>query len=130
MREVGCVINLEGRAMYWHEPQDRSVASIPDSRSLWDILWENRVLVSGFAHTHPGLGPAVPSSTDLSTFKAIEAGLGMRLEWWIATGDQIALIRWTSSRGYVASTPPYEQLWLAELRIRSGFPVVSGSPAV
>jgi hypothetical protein len=57
-------------------------------------FWENRERVSGFAHTHPGSGLPEPSHTDLTTFAAVEAGLGKRLNWFILTEDSFRLYRW------------------------------------
>ena len=91
MKEVGVLIDLEGQPIYWHLPEDRSSGALPDSRNLWDVIWENRDKVSGFAHTHPGYGKPGPSYTDITTFAAIETGLGRRLHWWIATGDQLSV---------------------------------------
>ena len=73
----------------WHEPPGRTGGSIPDTRDLWDILWENRQLVVGFAHSHPGLGIPQPSYTDLTTFYAVETGLGRPIAWWITSADTL-----------------------------------------
>lgn len=75
MIEVGVVIGLDFRPRYWHLPPGRTAGSIPDTRSLWDVLWEQRADVAGFAHSHPGSGVPGPSHTDVTTFAAIEAGL-------------------------------------------------------
>jgi hypothetical protein len=82
-REVAMVFDKEGRALYWLDGS--SGAAVPDSRSLWDVLWENRENLGGVAHTHPWDGPTSPSGTDLTTFAAIEAGLGKKLIWPIIT---------------------------------------------
>ena len=50
-----------------------------------DRIWSNRDRIGGVAHTHPWEGTTSPSSTDLTTFAAIEAGLGKRLYWPIVT---------------------------------------------
>lgn len=83
--ETALVFDKDGHVIYWHEPPGRSGGSLPDSRSLWDILWEWRNSLGGIAHTHPWDGPTSPSGTDLSTFRAIEVGLGKRLLWPIIT---------------------------------------------
>ena len=88
MIETAVVIGPEG-PLYWHLPPDRTGGSIPDSRALWDVLWEHRKYVVGVAHTHPGWGPPGPSRTDLTTFIAIQKGLGRDLVWWIASQDHI-----------------------------------------
>jgi hypothetical protein len=94
MKEAGVVIDHDGHALHWHAPQGRTVASIPDSRPLWEVLWENREHVFGFAHTHPCNGIPGPSGTDLSTFKAVEAGLGRRLMWFILSEDHASVTFW------------------------------------
>ncbi len=91
--EAGAVLDLLGNPLYWHIPKDRTGGSLPDSRSLWDIFWENKGNISGFAHSHPS-GMATPSHTDLTTFAAVEKGLGQRLDWWIVTPHYLILTRW------------------------------------
>jgi hypothetical protein len=129
--EAGAVIDMEGKAFHWHLPEGRSGGSLPDSQSLWDVLWENRKRVYGFAHSHPGSGIPGPSLTDITTFAAIEAALGKRLNWWICTSDEFALFRWRGSErldyimvmhvspilGGTSSTPA----WLDELRRLSNY---------
>ncbi len=95
MKEAGAVVSNDGKVVYWHAPNDRNIGALPDSRSLWDVIWENRDDVAGFAHTHPGSGVPQPSHTDLTTFAAIEAALGRRLVWWIFTSDMAATIVWS-----------------------------------
>lgn len=85
MMEVALVFDKEGRTICFHEPPGRSGGSIPDSRPLWDILWENRHNLGGVAHTHPWDGPSWASQEDVTTFRAIELGLGKNLLWPIAT---------------------------------------------
>lgn len=97
MIEAGVVLDLRGYPLFNHYPTGRTGGSLPDSYLLWDVLWNNRGEISGFAHSHPGKGISPPSHTDLTTFAAIEAGLGMRLDWWIMTEDAITLTRWTGS---------------------------------
>lgn len=94
MMEAGVVLGLDGQPIHWHVPPERSGGSLPDSRDLWDIFWENRKQVSGFAHSHPGAGLPGPSHTDVTTFAAIEAALGRRLDWFIISYDSFALFRW------------------------------------
>ena len=76
MMETALVFDREGRTIHWHEPPGRSGGSLPDSRDLWGVLWEHRGHLGGVAHTHPWDGPAGPSHTDLTTFRAVELGLG------------------------------------------------------
>jgi hypothetical protein len=91
VREAGVLLDKNRRPLYWHAPAGRSVAYLPDSRDLWDVIWENRATISGFAHVHPGGGVPWPSNEDVTTFHAVEVALGVRLEWWIATQDAVAV---------------------------------------
>jgi len=95
MREVGAVIDTLGNVLHWHEPDGSSIGSLPDSRSLWDIIWEThqQKRFAGFAHTHPGSGWPGPSGTDLTTFRAIERALGVKPLWWIASSDHLVVMR-------------------------------------
>ncbi|MFT5685936.1 MAG: hypothetical protein ACI8RZ_006891 [Myxococcota bacterium] len=117
MLEAAAVIDITGAPIHWHIPAGRSAVSLPDSRSLWSVLWENRERLAGLAHTHPGGGRPIPSWEDLTTFSACEAGLGRRLDWWIATADQIRLFRFSGPtpyhyRGHSLTEPPS---WLPAL---------------
>lgn len=94
MIEAGVVLNLEGQPLYWHLPESRTNVLLPDSKSLWDILWDNRDNISGFAHSHPGKGTPTPSHTDLTTFDGIEKALGKNLDWFITSEDRMIFIRW------------------------------------
>lgn len=94
MIETGAVITGNGVA-FWHLPKNRTVSSLPDSRTLWEVLWDLRTEdFLGFAHSHPGRGEPSPSMTDLTTFAAVETGLGRRLHWWITSEDQFVEILW------------------------------------
>lgn len=92
--ETGVVVNLQGEPIFWHLPDNRSTGYLPDSRTLWDVLWENRNDLLGFAHSHPGKGYPYPSHEDLTTFAAVEAALGRRLSWWIMSESLIVLFKW------------------------------------
>lgn len=92
MMEAGVVI-AGGKPVFWHLPKGRTAGSLPDSRDLWDVLWEHRDALDGFAHSHPGLGVPGPSHTDVTTFLAIERALGQRLRWWITSRDRTVLVR-------------------------------------
>ena len=92
--EVGVLLGPGQKVLYWHNPEGRSEAYLPDSRSLWEVMWENRHRLSGFAHSHPGSGPVSPSWEDVTTFAAIEAALGRRLNWWIVNKYHISLVTW------------------------------------
>lgn len=94
MMEAGVVIDIHDQPIFWHVPTDRTGGSLPDSRQLWDVLWDahQRGALKGFAHTHPGSGVPGPSSTDIETFRAIEQALGRPLEWWITSHDNFVKI--------------------------------------
>lgn len=112
MREVALVFDTEGYPIYWHEPPDASTVALPDSRALWDVLWEHRAHLGGVAHTHPGGGIPVPSHTDLTTWAAVEVGLGRRLLWPILS-DQVA--PWYVWRGPGPLDYVFETYWVGEL---------------
>ena len=122
MLEAALVYDREDKAMYWHLPPGRSRVTIPDSRSLWLVLWEGRDRLGGVAHTHPGTGRPAPSREDLTTFAGCEAGLGTRLEWIIATADEVALFTWRGPGAHDYCGTPCERAlpWLDALRRRSG----------
>lgn len=118
-REAGAVIGRNGEVLHWHLPGDRTAGSLPDSRNLWDVFWEHRDNVLGFAHSHPGSGTPSHSHTDVTTFDAIEKALGRRLQWWITSEDRIVICcegvdRWQSTDVTGAKFP-----WLEELRAHS-----------
>lgn len=95
MIEVALVFNKMGEPIHWHVPPGASGGAIPDSRNLWDVLWENRHNLGGVAHTHPWNGSPHPSITDVTTFDAVEKGLGQSLVWPIVTmTDVVFYNRW------------------------------------
>jgi len=120
MIEAGVVVTGWG-PMYWHLPKGRSGGSIPDSRKLWDVLWDLRQeAFLGFAHSHPGSGKPGPSMTDLTTFAAVELGLGRRLTWWIVNSDSMIGLQWEGPEKYdynefSVNTPP----WARKLMVLS-----------
>lgn len=116
--ETGVLLGEYGEPLWWHMPQDRSAGHIGDDKQLWNMFWDLRAYVTGFAHSHPGGGIQYPSGTDVTTFAAIEAGLGRRLDWWIITADSAALYRW-DGHNYVRVNrdPP----WVAVLRTKSNY---------
>jgi len=135
MIETGVVITRTNEACYWHRPLGRSASYLPDSRTLWDVLWATYQAdnLLGFAHSHPGTGAPAPSQEDLSTFGAIEAALGRPLLWWITSADRLIEIR----KSTMDSIPGREiyacQLlddrearvrfpWLDQLRVESQLP--------
>lgn len=89
MMEVALVFDRDGKTIHWHLPPGRDNGSIPDTRSLWEVLWANRAIVCGVAHTHPWDGPAWPSPIDVTTFRAIELGLGRPLLWPVVTFTEL-----------------------------------------
>ena len=99
-REAGLVFDKHGGAIHWHLPPDRSGGALPDSKELWYVLWDNRDELGGFAHTHPWSGSAWPSSTDTSTFSAIEIGLGERLVWPVVTFTEVGYFVWIGPGKY------------------------------
>ena len=40
MIEAGVVIDRAMNPIFWHLPEGRTAGSIPDTRVLWDVLWE------------------------------------------------------------------------------------------
>jgi hypothetical protein len=117
MMETGVVIAIDGSPLYWHVPFGRTTVSLPDSNDLWSVLWKafKAGILAGFAHTHPGSGIPSPSGTDLTTFAAIEAGLGTKLKWWILSSDHVVLID-DSEDGCYVSRDVQEPSWAADLR--------------
>ena len=94
MMEAATVVNLAGEGVYWHAPPGRSTIAIPDTRDLWQVIWDHRDDLAGVAHSHPGSGIPGPSRTDVTTFAAIESGLGRRLRWWIISQDAVIELKW------------------------------------
>ena len=116
MTEVGVVLRLDETPCYWHQPPERTTASLPDSRPLWDVIWAQRYDLSGIAHSHPGGGVPGPSHEDLTTFAAVEAALGVRLLWWIVSQERTVVIHWAGDQRYESETVVNEPDWVAELR--------------
>ena len=118
MIEAGVVIGPDG-PLYWHLPPGRTGGSIPDSRTLWQVFWEHRKADTlEFAHSHPGSGVPGPSWTDLTTFAAVEAGLGCRLIWWITSSDRVISLVWDGPDrlDYLATQYVDEPDWITQLR--------------
>lgn len=89
MLEVAVVLDQNFQPLRWHEPPNRSSVYIPDSRDLWEFIWDNRDLIYGIAHLHPWVGDSVPSHEDVTTFFAIEKALGKKLRWPIVTLSKV-----------------------------------------
>lgn len=125
MTETGVVVG-DGRVpLYWHLPEGRTSGSLPDSRKLWEFIWEHRHEVRGVAHSHPGSGLPGPSYEDVTTFSAIELGLGRRLVWWITTEDTLMAFHWVGPdaydyKGFIIQDTA-EPAWVHELRKHSGY---------
>lgn len=126
MLETCVVYGIDGSVIHWHEPSDRSSVHIPDKPDLWEVIWNNRDRIVGIAHTHPGSGPPAPSQEDVTTFAAVEAALGKRLFWPIATVSDCRFFSWMGPRRldyYRVSDRIFKQdaaSWLPELKRRSG----------
>ncbi len=124
MLEAGVVIGLNFEPLHWHLPVGRSSVYLPDDRNLWEVFWGNRKNILGFAHTHPGQGIPGPSVEDLTTFRAIERGLGQILTWWIFSENRGLVLRFDGTE-YRCSELVHEPLWARDLRLRSLFPPTS-----
>ena len=121
MIEAGAVVTEAG-VVHWHLPTGRTGGSLPDSRNLWDILMEHRKDVFlGFAHSHPGSGVPGPSWTDLTTFAAVELGLGRRLTWWITSATHMIGLTYDgpTKHKYNPFLMEAEPEWAAQLREHS-----------
>ena len=122
--EVSLVFDKQGKAMRW---SDGSAGYLPDSQDLWSFLWEHRKEVGGVAHTHPWNGPTGPSGTDITTFAALEKGLGLSLIWPIITMTHDQYFRLEASVGgenYIEVFSPFAawEWWrenIKEMRRRS-----------
>jgi len=101
MTEVALVFAADGSTIAWHTPPGATGASIPDDRGLWEILWEHRERLGGVAHTHPGRGQVSPSHEDVTTWAAVERGLGKRLLWPVMNFDEVRYYGWNPvTNGY------------------------------
>lgn len=124
MIEVAMVFDKQGRVIHWHEPRGAHGGAIPDSRDLWSVIWENRERLAGVAHTHPWNGEPWPSTTDTTTWRAVEQALGVLLVWPVVTFDQVGY--WVFNRvteEYTPVNPEYLTFTLEgldELRRKSG----------
>ena len=118
MLETGVVLSLAGCPIYWHLPAGRTAGSMPDSHRLWDEIWKNRSIVSGFAHSHPGRGMPGPSYTDVTTFAAVEDALGRRLAWPIISSTTLVRCEWLGPGrlDYGRTFDPHWPAWAKTLR--------------
>ena len=117
MTEHAFVVGADGAVLHHHAPPARTAVSLPDSRDLWSVLWSHRANLAGVAHTHPGGGRPAPSREDVTTFAAVEAGLGRRLVWWIANADGVAAFGWAGPERFdYTEFPPGPTPWLSALQ--------------
>jgi len=100
MREAVVVINLYGCEIYQHCPAHQTATKSPDDKTLWNFILEHKDEISGIAHSHPGSGPTSPSREDVTSFAAIESGIGKRLYWPIITSDSISTFIWQGPGEY------------------------------
>lgn len=117
--ETGVLINLNGLPAHWHLPAGRNSAYLPDSRDLWDVIWENRSNILGFAHSHPGSGTPGPSWEDITTFSGVELALGKRLFWPICSRDSLVVVTFKGPNKYDYLVEPIVEegfIWLPKLR--------------
>lgn len=122
--ETAVVFDHDGKPIFWPGKNGATAGAIPDSRTLWDAIWENKARVAGVAHTHPGSGRPQPSYTDETTFQAIESALGRRLVWPIVTTDHVTFFRFAEGAYYSGSAsfddPEHWNKTVDELRRLSG----------
>jgi hypothetical protein len=121
--ETGVIVDHHDRPVFWHEPQNRTGGSLPDSQSFWNVIWECKDQIKGIAHTHPGAGMPYPSYEDITTFAGVEAGLGRRLQWWVASQDKLVGVQWVGPHRYDYSVVQLteEPLWVYDLRDKSNY---------
>jgi hypothetical protein len=115
--EAAAVIGQGGAVIHWHLPAGRSSGALPDSRELWEVIWQRRAELLGIAHSHPGSGLPAPSFEDVTTFSAVELALGTRLAWWITSADRVVVCRWIGPNKYDYRAELIEEpSWTAALR--------------
>jgi len=125
--ETALVFDKEGDVLAWHLPEGRTSCYIPDTRSLWNCLWDNREHLGGVAHTHPWSGEAWPSETDRTTFQSIERALGQTPYWVICTVTDTKVFQSKTPGGELEEVDiPLAFTWEEELVIES-FSALGGS---
>jgi proteasome lid subunit RPN8/RPN11 len=133
--EVATVFDYTGAALYWTSCLESGPTYIPDSRSLWEFLWDRREVVHGVAHSHPH-GMNDPSDTDVTTWRAIEKGLGRKLFWPIVTTSSVKVFHHNPVTGNYEHTQmplSYDvtsEIWgatIQQLRKRSYDPYLAGA---
>ena len=117
MTEIALVFDEQGRIIRFHRPPGCTSCGIPDTRSLWETMWEWRERLGGVAHTHPWSGTAGPSQTDVTTWRACEQGLGKLLLWPIVTRSEVGYFVYNRVTGLYcrAGQPTFEISGLGRL---------------
>jgi hypothetical protein len=111
-REV-CFLIGKGGAILWSDASDSPVA-LPDSRSRWEAIWDNREHLEVIAHSHP-VGPSAFSAEDVSTMEALDAALGKSMQYMV-----VAPRKTISRTGTTDEDVSPEPWWAALLRLASG----------
>ena len=111
-REV-CFLIGKGGAILWSDASDSPVA-LPDSRTRWEAIWDNREHLEVIAHSHP-VGPAAFSAEDVSTMEALDAALGKSMHYMV-----VAPRKTISRTGTTDEDVSPEPWWVALLRLASG----------
>lgn len=111
-REV-CFLIGKGGAILWSDASDSPV-SLPDSRSRWEAIWNNREHLEVIAHSHP-VGPSAFSAEDVSTMEALDAALGKSMQYMVVAPRKT--ISRTAATDEDVSPEPW---WVALLRLASG----------
>lgn len=115
--ESAVLIGLDGKPLYWHTPDNRSMGYLPDSDLLWDMVIAHRHDLAGLAHTHPGGGIPYPSHEDLTTFAPWEKALGRRLLWWIVTDDYYTQFSWSGPERLDYTLQPSVEIFTQEVAV-------------
>lgn len=112
-RQEVCFLIGKGGAVLWADAGDSPVA-LPDSRSRWEAIWDNRDHIEVIAHSHP-VGPAAFSAEDASTMEALDAALGTSIQYMVVA-PRVTISR-TGTTDQEVSPEPW---WVALLRLASG----------
>jgi hypothetical protein len=117
--EAAVVVGLDGeQVLYWHLPPNRNIVALPDSGALFRVFQENKLLMAGGAHSHPGTGWPAPSWEDITTNHCIDTYFGRRYKWWVASMDRLVLVEWggPGKFDYRVTKVYQEPGWVQELR--------------
>ncbi|HTW98138.1 MAG TPA: Mov34/MPN/PAD-1 family protein [Acidimicrobiales bacterium] len=109
-----CFLLGVGGALLWADVGD-DATSLGDSRARWEAVWAHRGELGEIVHSHPG-GSLRFSLEDESTMKAIDAGLGRRLDYGIVSPAGYLRRRGDGSESRVTDEP----WWTRLLRAASG----------